>query len=226
MKREFFFRSSRNTRRESFGGLAAMVVVLCAVVFAADYVTDGFFQSEVRRAGGAALSSAASVASAVEGSGFFTSRRALQAENEMLRRELTIAAERLASVQLLRNENEALRELANLAAEEAGVAARVISSYRATPYGTFMIGAGRRDGVVDGAIVLTEGGYVLGIVTGAGEYTATVKTVFAPGEDVDLVVRDIAFTAKGQGSGNARADVPREAQLFVGDVARAPAFGG
>jgi cell shape-determining protein MreC len=216
----------RNNRGTPFLSVTIGVILVVALGFLVDAMTGGFLRTQVRQVSGAALSSTASIGVAVEGSGFFSSRRSLQTENEALQRELSLSMEKLASFQMLQRENEELRGMAALALEEPGVTARVVSSHRTTPYGAFMIGAGSRDGIIEGAFVLTEGGYVLGVVTSVAERTAMAKMIFAPNEKIDLVVRDIAFSAEGSGGGNARAEVPREAELAVGDAAFAPTFGG
>src|SRR5262249_54083449 len=118
------------------------------------------------------------------------------------------------------------RTMAHLAGDMPGVTARVLSSYRTTPYGTFLIDAGENDGVHMGAIVLTPGGYVLGKVSNVSRSDATVEAFFAPGSKMNLVDGNVAFAAEGQGGGNASAEVPREAKVAVGDAVIAPEYGG
>lgn len=159
-------------------------------------------------------------------SGFLQSRAALAEENEKLRREIALFAEEIAQAEFIRAENEELRLLAALAQSESGVSARIISSHRSSPYGTFLIDVGTEDGINDGDLVLTPGGYVLGAVAGVSNNSATVRSTFAPGEKVDLTVGESAFTADGLGGGNARASVARETQIPVGSGVVAPLFGG
>lgn len=214
----------RRNEKTPLAGIFAVTFTLAVLLFAVDFTTGGGVREQVRAVGGAGLSVAASAASAVENSGFFTTRRSLEMENESLRRELSLAAELLASAPRLESENESLRAIARLAGSAPGQTARVISSFRTTPYGTFMIDLGRDDGIGEGFLVLTEGGYVLGEVTDVLAREATVRTVFAPGVAVDLVTGNTAFSAEGRGGGNARAEIPREAVVAVGDSVRAPLF--
>lgn len=216
--------SYRRNERTPLFSVVIFVLALVGILFGVDYLTRGALREQVRSVSGAAMSTTASAASAIGSSGFFSSNRALQTENEELRRDLSLAAEMLASVERLQGENETLRALAGLAADLPGKTARIISSFQTTPYGTFMIDVGRDGGIGEGFLVLTEGGYVLGTIADVHASTATVRTVFSPGQDVDLVVGDAAFVAKGQGGGNAEAEVPREALMRVGDSARAPLF--
>ncbi|MFZ2886822.1 MAG: rod shape-determining protein MreC [Minisyncoccia bacterium] len=222
MKPEFSYRSPRAIqRRAPFFGAFLGFVAICVLFFAIDISTSGTVRREVRRAGGAALSVTASVGSSVSESGFFSSRRTLQQENDALRRELSLVSEKMASYHLLEEENTELRMFLDIV-EEGGVAARVVSSFNAIPYGTFVVYG---SGLQNGALVLTDGGFVLGEIVSVSGASATVHSIFAPDSTVDLVAGEVAFSADGRGGGNARAEVPREAELAIGDVVRAPQFG-
>lgn len=206
-------------------GVFAAVILVVAIVFGFDSVTGGIVREYARGAGGAARSIAVAAAASVVESGFFSSRASLARENETLRREIALSAERGALTEFLRKENTALQEMARLARQEQGLTVRVLSSLESSPYGTFLIDAGTHDGVSEGAVVLTEGGFVLGTVTSASAGSATVQSLFAPGVQNDFLVDETAFMAEGRGGGNARADVPRGSPLTIGDTAVAARFG-
>ncbi len=201
-----------------------LVLALFALgVFGADYVTQGTLRSSIREAGGLASASLASVVNALPSAHGFATRAALIAENEELHDALARRAEEDTRATALRVENEELRALAQLTAEEeTGLSAAVLSSFATSPYGTFVIGAGARYGLREGAVVLTPGGFVLGTVISVQDRTATVESLFAPGKEIEAAINDVPILLKGRGGGNARGEAPREAPLRVGDVVTIP----
>jgi cell shape-determining protein MreC len=205
----------------------ASVVFLSVVVFGFDTLTGGLVRSYARTVGSVAWGSVAGVSQAVDSTGYFATRASLVKENNELAERLALYEEQSARYRALEIQNEALREIASLAeSERGGKAARVLSSFRASPYGTFIIAAGERDGIARGDIVLTPGGFALGSVSDLDAHTATVDALFSPGKMTEVLVNDIAFDAEGRGGGNARASIPRGAEVAVGDAAIVPQFGG
>ena len=219
--------SFRNRQRgpSLFGAFVAIVIAL-ALLFGVEYLTGGVLREFARSAASASRALLASAGESVQGSGLLATRGSLARENEALKREIALHAEEISQVSFVREENAALQKMANLAEIESGLTARVLSSFRASPYGTFLIDAGERDGVRNGAAVLTEGGFVLGEITSVSANTATVRALFSPEAGVDLVAGESAFSAEGRGGGNAQAEVPRESPVAVGDIVRSPLFNG
>lgn len=220
-----YYRTQRKST--SLVGALMLVILISVIAFGFDTVTHGLVRSYVRTMGSLAWTTAAGSIRAVDQSGVLATRRSLVRENAAQQEQLALREEQFLRFNALEEENETLRLLAHLAETEgSGLTARVLSTFSVSPYGTFLIGAGKNDGVAIGNIVLTPGGFVLGTVSDVDTHTATVKSLFAPGEMTDFLVRDIAFTAEGRGGGNARAEVPRDALVAVGDAAIVPAFGG
>lgn len=217
----------RNNRRSSpLLGVLVLVILLCAGLFGIDALTGGALRSYARSSGSVVWTAAAGAADVFKGNGGLSTRAALARENESLRRELALRIEEDARYEAVREENEILRTLADLAAEEEGISARVLTSYRTSPYGTFTINAGAHEGIAEGNIVLTPGGFVLGSITNVDAFSATVESLFAPGKETDFIVGDVAFTAIGRGGGNTKAEISREAAVSEGMFAIAPAYGG
>lgn len=220
----------RSLRRKDTSNETSMFVAFIAVVlvvglvFGIDKVSGGLVRGYARQ-GGASLSVAASASlSVITENGLLSSKRSLQKENTELKKAISVRDENAARFKALEDENEALRAMANLAATEDGVTAPVLSSFRASPYGTFLIGAGSVHGISEGSVVLTEGGFILGIVTGVSVRTATVESFFAPGKEIEMNVDGNAFVAEGRGGGNARGEIARDASVAVGDAVLVPAF--
>ena len=141
-----------------------------------------------------------------------------------LEEELSHYKERDALFQVVARENAELRALARIASSSDALSAPIASSFRASPYGTFVIAAGWRDGVEAGSLVLSSEGFVLGTVVDIGMRTATVRFVFAPEARVEAVSDEIAFTLIGQGLSSASARVPVETPLRIGSPVYAPAL--
>lgn len=216
----------QNTRRSNRSIVSLIALTAIVTIFGVDYISDGIVRSVVRNSSAVALSSVALAGDAISDYNFFTTHKALQDENERLRGELELTTELASRMSAILQENEALREMARLASHEGtGITVPVLSSFRSSLYGTFVIGSGKDQGVQRGSVVLTPGGYVLGAVSSLDGSTATVQGAFAPDTLIQLVIGETAFEAEGRGGGSVRAEVPRDALVQVGDVVLAPQFG-
>jgi cell shape-determining protein MreC len=210
-------------RRQRRRLLVATAIVM--LVLAADVLSGGKIRSLVRE-GGTALWRAGSGALAHVGeSGFFASRASLSRENQLLKDEIAHLQEQSTGYSTLAAENAQLRAIVHLAQSTPGLTAPVTSSFKASPYGTFVIGAGSGDGVVKDSIVATGDGFVIGRVTDVSVHQSLVKELFAPGASVEASVDGIPVVLKGQGGANAQGDLPRGAKVAVGDPVFASAFG-
>lgn len=208
-------------------GTFAVALAISVVLFGFDTLTGGLVRSYTRTMGSLAWGAVAGVSHTMDSTGYFATRSSLVEENTMLKEKLVLYEEQSARYRALEQQNDALREIAGLAGSEGdGTTARVLSSFHSSPYGTFVIGAGERDGIVRGDIVLTPGGFVLGSVSDLDAHTATVDALFSPGRRLEVLVKDVAFDAEGRGGGNARAEIPRGADVAVGDAAVVPSAGG
>lgn len=226
--RKFFMFRPSSRRRFSDANLSLLsgMLALCAgaaLIFGIDTLSAGFVRTNLRAGVGAVLSALP------QGSitGIFAREAQLREENAALMDALLRVEEERTRFSALVEENALLREMAQLAMrEDVGISAPVISSFSSSPYGTFVIGVGEGDGVHTDDIVLSPGGYVLGIIVNAQRETATVETLFAPQKSREMMVGDIAFLAEGRGGGNARGEIPREAFVQKGAVVITPEFFG
>ncbi len=223
-RREFSHRSLNGAPRGRSKLLFVSVLIL--LVFGLDALLGGPFRNFVRGVAGGVWGGASSARTSVAGSGFFARNSTLATENEALKRELANVRERAAAYGALREENETLRSLLRFTQQSPGVTAPVVSSYHASPYGTFLVGAGASDAIATGDIVLSETGYVIGRVADVGATHTLVKAAFQSGAQIDVVLGNAALTADGTGSGNARLNVPRGIDVRVGDTVIAPTFAG
>lgn len=203
-----------------------VVSILVIVLLTIDVLTGGKIRALVRVSASNIWKGGIFVEEAIRRSGFFTSRAGLEAEITALNEQLALYQARAAAYQGLKNENTALRDMLNIAESKRGITATIVSSFRASPYGTFLIGAGSMDDITPGNIVLTGENFVLGRVADVSAHTALVNELFADGVSTDALIRGVGTSVEGRGGGNARADVPREAQIEIGDPVISPVLEG
>ena len=179
--------------------LFATVLIIC--VFALDALLGGPFRNFVRSVASHAWTGVGSVGASITGSGVFARNSTLARENQRLTQELEQVRERAAAYDALKAENETLRTMLHFSETAPGVTAPVVSSYHASPYGTFMVAAGADDAIAPGDLVLSESGYVVGRVADVGETRTLVRSVFQAGSTLDIVVGNAAVSAIGEGTG-------------------------
>jgi cell shape-determining protein MreC len=217
----------RSDQKRARRRLVVATIAIFAIVFA-DVISGGVVRGAARAAHGLVWSVASNIESLTWGSGFFSSKSALQAENTSLKQRLASLEVGLAGVERVKYENAQLRALVHLAEREPGIAAPIISSLRSSPYGAFMIGAGSAESIAAHSIVIAGGAHdiVVGEVVEVYGKSALVKEVFAPGVSVEGIVEGAEITLEGRGGGNARAQVPRTLGLAEGDMVTSREFGG
>ncbi len=211
----------RNESRRRLWAATALVIFL----FLVDIFSGGRIRAEVRALGSTFSRWGNAVASSITGSGFFSSRASLAAQNQSLRDELSQYQEEAAARTATEQENAQLRDLVHLAQAVPGITAPIVSSVSASPYGTFLIGAGEAEGIVRGEVVLTASGFVVGRVSDTASHTAMVSEILAPGAALYAVIGASTVSLQGEGGGNGHANAPRALSIHTGDPVTAPEFG-
>ena len=199
----------------------ATALILALFIF--DALSGGKLRSLVRGAGASLWGFGVSVQESIHDSGFLSTRRGLVGENSALSGQIAQLQERAAAYQVLKDENSALRDMLRVAGtargqnKESGITAPIVSSFRASPYGTFQVGAGFSDSVSPGDIVLSAENFVIGRVEASDSESSLVRAIFAPGVSSDAVIRGVGVAVEGQGGANARTIMPRRSEVAVGD---------
>lgn len=213
-------------RRSNSAPKLITATLLVLLFFAVDHISRGRLHEELRGILAPVSGLAERARTTLVESSWWSSRAALLNENALLRAEIARMKERDAQFDTIMIENGRLRAIALVASHEQGLTAPILTSLSASPYGTFVIGAGAAAGVAQNATVLSEHGFALGTVTDLASRSATVREVFSPGLMLDAQIGKVGFSLEGRGGGNARARIPREAQVKIGDTVTAPMFAG
>ena len=219
----------RSDRKSLHRGLVAATLFVL-VIFALDVLSGGGIRALARAGGSWVWSAGSQTASAIAGSRLAQSRQALLKENEELKEEVVRLTLRIAELGVLERENETLRAIAHVAESISGMTVPIVSSVRSSPYGTFMVGAGRGESVAVGDLVVASsgegGGFVIGRVSEVSAHSSLVTQGFAPDVSTEAVAGDVPLVALGQGGGNARAQAPRAAPISLGEAVLSPSFRG
>ena len=126
----------------------------------------------------------------------------LKEENAALKARIAEMANEVRRSQDANEENERLRTLLNLQRahmDYAMVDANLISWSTSSWSSAFNIDRGSRDGVEAGDCVITECGYLVGIVTECGRYSSTVRTLLDPRSAVAARMETAGITAVAAG---------------------------
>ena len=202
------------------------VTLLVIALFGIDFFSGGAIRGAVRAATSTLWRATDATMRGITTSGFFTTRSKLARENANLSHAVAGLEDQLALYRAAQAENEELRRLARLAEGTPGITAPVVSSFKASPYGTFLIGAGAAEGVEEGDIVLSQEGFVVGRVLEVSAHQALVEEIFAPRAITEAIAGSLPISLAGSGGGNAVGEAPRGSQIAMGTPVRAPNLGG
>lgn len=178
-------------------------------------------RSAVRDTSALAWHAAATLTNSL-GSGFSQGSTELPSEVRRLSEELEKAQEKNTEMEVALSELHLLQELLHVhqAHKEKGSAVRVLSRPTRSPFDTFIIGAGSRNGVRVGDVALVSSGIAIGIVKEVGEETSVAHLFSAYGSEYEIAIADLdaSFSYTGHGNGNGRIVVPRGVVVKRGDA--------
>jgi cell shape-determining protein MreC len=223
MEKGFLYsaRSTNDGRRRLW-----VTSVFVVALFAADFITHGTVHEVVRGVVVDISHVVSEIGQGIFGNGFFSFKASLAAENQSLKAHVAALEEQAALSSSLKDQVIALQTVAHLAQSTPGITVPVVSSFIASPYGTFLIGAGSKDGIALGSLVLSGEGVVVGVVSDTGSHSATVAEIFAPEHSVNALLDGAAISVKGAGGGNATTQVPNGMTIHLGDSITVPEYGG
>lgn len=155
---------------------------------------------------------------------FFTSKsdllsniRSLQLENSSLK----IA---VLSLQAKADQNEEFRKLGGRSADEKFILAAVLSRPPISPFDTFIIDAGEKDGAAIGDKVAVENNLIIGDITEVWPHTARVSLFSTPGREtmVQIGYAKVEVPARGVGAGAFEVNLPKSESASTGDAVVIP----
>lgn len=209
------------------------VGLLLIIFFGAAFWWRGGFEDLSSRALAPVSSARGGFFSFLGGVGaFFSSKVALEAENQKLGAELAHAQALIADRDTLAEENLALKEAFGRAdAARRVILAGVIARPPGMPYDTLLIDAGREQGIQGGAVVFAGGGAAIGTVANVYEKTARVALYSSPGATYDGLLTSggrspVALTIEGDGGGSFSGKIPAATPATVGDALVLPGIAG
>ena len=149
----------------------------------------------------------------------FSQKKALMEENRKIAEQLSVFENKALLSDLLLSENQALKDFKEKGLGRSPLSAPVVARGGLSLYGTLTIGLGKKDGLKEGDLILSQSGYLLGRVARADEGASLVSLFSADGEKRDVFVgpKRLLLEAKGQGSGNFIIEGPHEAGIVAGD---------
>ncbi len=158
----------------------------------------------------------------------FADKRALQEQNRALEEEVVALKLQTLSETVLRQENEELRALLNREDTTERIAAAILTRPNRTPYDTFIVDVGRKEGVSTDVRVFGPGGIVVGTVIEVYADTALISLYSTPGRVTEVVFGDDALTteAVGRGGGDFEIRVPRGVEVTEGSPVYSPNLDG
>ena len=134
---------------------------------------------------------------------YLTEFDALQAENEQLRLQIAQMEETVRRAEADRDENVRLRELTGLRQQRRDLrweSARVLVQDVSNWSSLLTVNKGTSHGVEKGDCVVTEAGYLVGVVTEAGLNWSTVRTILDSETSIGALIFRTGGTAVAQGS--------------------------
>ena len=183
--------------------LAALVLVLALTVIGRLTGRENIFTRSFQSAAAPAEKLVSSAAVKLEElRAALRDYEALQAENEELKARIAAMEEEVRQSQGANAENDRLRQLLELKRSHTDYVlldASIISWGSSNWSSTFDLDKGSFSGVEVGDCVITETGFVVGVVTETGLYSCSVRTLIDPRTAMGATVHSTGLTAVAEG---------------------------
>ena len=156
----------------------------------------------------------------------FSSKIALQKENDDLKNKLAEAQVAIDRDKLLVQENTDLKDLLGRHSKSSSILATVIAKPPFSLYDTVVVDVGSSDKVSVGDVVLALGTVPIGTIHAVYARTSTVQLYSSSGQQIDVRIgKNTQTTAEAEGGGNFLIKLPKGTVLAEGDPIAAPGIG-
>jgi rod shape-determining protein MreC len=155
------------------------------------------------------------------------SKESLIAQNNMLQQEVTQNQENTLFDTLLKSENDDLKNILNRKPQnQKQILAAVLEKPFLSPYDTLIVDAGSADGVSVNDKVLADGNDFIGYVSSVSAHSAKIVLYSSPGQQTQVLIGSSATeqTALGLGGGNFSVQLPKGANVAIGDPITLPSI--
>jgi cell shape-determining protein MreC len=159
--------------------------------------------------------------------GTFHSKKNLVLENRTLREKVALYDALRIERDATTEENDILKALLGKASTTGHeVVSRIISKPGFSPYDTMILDAGERDGVHVGDLVLADRSVVVGEVAQVYKESSNVIMYSSSDRKTNVLIGTEALEteALGKGGGNFEIELPRNANVKVGDIVHLAAY--
>ena len=207
-------RSKTNKGRNRIIALAVVIILLVALSVTGLF-SKGFYRTMVFFSGSTA--GAGNAASSFFS--IFSSKSALEKENDNLKKLLKEYEVKLSDKELLIKENADLKAAQHLSTDTGNVSANLLSKPPFTPFDVVVVDAGTNQGVEKGNAVMI-GRIYLGVVSEVFDTFSRVTLLSAPGNSHEAYVGDEALPVilNGKGGGNFETSLPQGSNVKEGDL--------
>lgn len=156
----------------------------------------------------------------------FSSKISLSKENNALKEELLALKYRVADRDALALHNEELLKLEGRQPDKKYVVAVVLQKPPLSPYDTFLIDAGEKQGIKKGDQIEVGEGLVIGFVTDTFSTKSRATLYSSHGQKFQGLVgkNRVSVEIEGKGGGNFSIRLPRAVPISVKDIVVAPSI--
>lgn len=151
---------------------------------------------------------------------FFKTKNSLINENASLKEELTKLELKVYDYNLLQKENDELKSQLGRDDKSVKILANIVSKPPLSPYDTFVLDVGKRNGISLGNKVYISDKIIVGEITEVRERSSVVGLFSKSDTNTSVVLERTGgqYNLVGQGGQNYKLEVPKDTDLIWGDL--------
>lgn len=151
---------------------------------------------------------------------YFLFKQNLYKENLALKEQIETLNLKINDYNSIQNQNEELKSILGRDKEEGKVLARIISKPPQSPYDTFLIDVGTKQGFILNDLVYSSGNVIIGKISEINPNFSQVTLFSDSNQKIQVTIARTgsSFEISGKGGANFQIDVPKETDIVWGDV--------